>query len=114
MFFFVKILISSVVIALASWLAGRKSVLAGFIVTLPLVSMLSVLFFYLEYRDMEKINRFAASILIAVPLSLTSFIPFLLNQWFKMSFALTYISGIGLLAAAYWIHRLVLKASSFR
>ena len=113
MFFLVKILISATLIAVASWLAGRQTVLAGFIVALPLVSMLSILFSYLEYRDMEKINQFANSILMAVPLSLIFFLPFLLNRWLKMNFALTYLSAIGCLAVAYFIHHLIFKSSIF-
>ena len=114
MFFLAKVLISSVLIAFASWLSRRQSVLAGFIIALPLVSMLSILFSYWEYRDMEKINQFAASIFMAVPLSLVFFVPFLLNKWVKMSFALTYLSAIGCLAAAYFIHHLIFKSSLFR
>ena len=114
MFFLAKILISATVIAFASWLSGRLSVLAGFIVALPLVSILSILFSYMEYRDMNKVNQFATSILIAVPLSLVFFLPFLLNKWLKMSFALTYVSAIGCLAAAYMLHHLIFKTSFFR
>ena len=114
MFFLVKILISATLITFASWLAGRQTVLAGFVVALPLVSMLSILFSYLEYRDMEKINQFANSILTAVPLSLIFFIPFLLNKWLKMNFALTYLSAIGCLVVAYFVHHLIFKSSIFR
>ncbi|MBI3999480.1 MAG: hypothetical protein HY351_02595, partial [Candidatus Omnitrophica bacterium] len=53
-FFLVKLLISSLIIAFVSWLAGKQSILAGFVVALPLVSMLAILFSYLEYRDMDK------------------------------------------------------------
>ena len=114
MFFLAKVVISSVIIAFASWFSGKHSILAGFVVALPLVSMLAILFSYLEYRDMDKINQFAVSIFAAVPLSLLFFVPFLLNKWFKMNFALTYLSAIGLLAAAYLIHQLIFKTSLFR
>ena len=106
--FVVKILISSVIIAFSSWLAGRKPVLAGFIVALPLVSILSIFFSYLEYRDMDKINQYAVSILAAVPLSLAFFIPFILNRWFKMNFPMTFGLALGGLALAYWVHRALL------
>lgn len=109
MLFLIKILISAVVIAYASWLAGRNSVLAGFIVALPLVSILSIALSYFEYRDMEKINQFAVSILAAVPLSLTFFIPFMLNRWLKMNFSITFALAIGCLALAYFVHTAVFK-----
>jgi hypothetical protein len=112
--FIVKILLSSAILVGASWLAGKNSVLAGFIIALPLMSMLAILFSYLQYRDMARINEFANSILIAVPLSLTFFIPFLLNKWLKMGFALTYILAIGCLAAAYLLHSLIFKSGLFK
>lgn len=107
--FLLKIFISGLIIAFASWLAGRNTTLAGFIVALPLISILSILWSYAEYRDMNKINQFATSILVAVPLSLTFFIPFVLNKWLKMNFSLTFLLGIGLLAVAYFIHSLIFR-----
>ena len=111
-FFILKIIISGLVIAIASWLAGRNPVLAGFLVALPMISMMSILFSYLEYRDMGKINQFAVSILVSVPLSLLFFVPFVMNKWLKMNFALTYLSAIGCLALAYLAQSLIFRNSS--
>lgn len=107
--FLTKSLLSGVLIAFASWLAGRKPILAGFIIALPLMSILSIIFSYLEYRDMQKINQFAVSILAAVPLSLSFFIPFLLNRWLKMSFPVTYALAVSGVALAYLAHSLIFK-----
>ncbi len=109
MLFLIKVLISAAVIAYASWLAGRNTALAGFIVALPLVSILSIVLSYLEYRDMEKINQFAVSILAAVPLSLVFFVPFVLNRWLRMNFPITFVLAIGCLVLAYFLHAAVLK-----
>ena len=109
MFFIFKIIISGVIIAYASWLAGRRPVLAGFIIALPLMSILSILFTYIQYRDMEKMNQFALSILVAVPLSLTFFIPFVLNRWLHLSFWLTYSCALGCVTLAYFAHHFLFK-----
>ena len=109
MLFAIKTIMSGIVIAFASWLAGKKPVLAGFIVALPLVSILSIVWSYLEYRDMDKINQFAISILVAVPLSLFFFVPFVLNKWLKMNFPLTLALGMGCLALAYFLHSLLFR-----
>ena len=109
MFFVVKILIAGFIIALASWLSAKKTVLAGFIVALPLVSILSILFAYIEHRNMAKINEFALSIVVAVPLSMAFFVPFLLNKWLKLNFHESFLSGIVLLAVAYYLHQFLLK-----
>lgn len=110
MFFIIKIVISACLIAFASWLAGKKPILAGFIIALPLTSLLGILFAYVEHHDMEKINQFATSIVVAVPLSLVFFIPFLANKWLKMNFALSFFTGIVLLAGAYVVHTTLLKS----
>lgn len=107
--FALKMLVSSGLIAFASWLAGRKPTLAGFIIALPLTSMLSILFAYHEHRDMQRINQFASSILIAVPLSLAFFIPFLLNKWMKMGFWPTFAAALVCLAGAYFAATIFLK-----
>ncbi len=109
-----KILFSGAVIAYSSWLAGRKPVLAGFIIALPIMSMLSIIFSYLEYRDMQKINEFAVSILVAVPLSLLFFLPFVLNKWLKLNFGVTYGLAVGVLTAGYLIHNFIAQKGWFR
>ncbi len=102
-----KIIISGIIIAFASWLAGKRPILAGFVIALPLMSMLGILFTYAEYKDMEKINQFAVSILVAAPLSLTFFVPFVVNRWIKLNFMWTYLAAIGCLALAYWVHQAI-------
>ena len=108
-FFIFKVIFSGLIIALASWLAGRHPVLAGFLIALPIMSILSIFFSYMQYRDMEKINQFARSIFIGVPISMTFFAPFILNKWLKMNFALTYLLALFCLAAAYAVHHMILK-----
>jgi phosphatidylserine synthase len=109
MWFILKIFVSAFVIAFASWLSGKKPHLAGFIVALPLVSVLSILFSYVQYKDMKQIDQFATSILTAVPLSLLFFVPFVLNRWLKLSFIPTYLMGFAFLFIGYFIHKTFLR-----
>ena len=110
MLFALRIFIAAGLITFASWLSGKKPVLAGFIIALPLSSLISLFFSYYEYRDMDKLNEYARSILAAVPLSLVFFIPFVLNRWLKMSFGVTMLSAIGLLVVAYFVHAALFKS----
>ena len=109
MLFALKIFVSATVIAFTSWLAGRKPILAGFIIALPLTSILAILFAYYEHRDMQKIDEFASSILVTVPLSLVFFVPFLLNRWMKLSFIPTFLMALAFLILAYFFASMVLK-----
>ena len=74
--FALKVIFSGIIIAFASWLSIKKPILAGFIIALPLMSLISIFFSYLEHKDMEKTILFSKSILVGVPASLTFFIPF--------------------------------------
>ncbi len=100
-FFIFKIVLSGLIIASVSWLAGKNAPLAGFLTALPLMSVLGIAFAYWQYRDMEKLNEYAVSIVTAVPLSLVFFLPFILNRWLKMNFALTYGLAFVALFVAY-------------
>ncbi len=110
MLFTFKIIISALIVAFASWLAGKKTILAGFVVALPLISILTILFIYIEHRDMSKIRQFISSLFVAIPLTLAFFIPFLLNKWLKLSFTFSFLLGIMLLFVAYFIHSAILKS----
>ena len=112
--FLAKLLLSASVIAFATWLAGKRPVMAGFIIALPLVSMLSVFLSYLEHRDMDKTNAFAVSIVTAIPLSLTFFLPFFFNRWLKMGFALTYGLAVLSVFISYSLYNLATKGGLFR
>ena len=110
-----KIIFSACVIAFSSWLAGKRPELAGFIVALPLVTLLVLPFNFAEYHDPENTITFAKSIMIAVPLSLTFFLPFLVADKIMVmvpnGFGFWAIYGLGLacLGAAYLSHKWVVK-----
>lgn len=110
-----KIALSACVIAFASWLSGKRPDLAGFIIALPLATLLVLPFSYAEYQDAEATARFAQSIFLAVPLSLTFFIPFLFAKPIMATLPNGYqfwgVYGLGLvcLIAAYLLHQYIMK-----
>jgi hypothetical protein len=104
-----KILLSASIIAGISWYAGKNPSLAGFLIALPVISILAISFSYFQYRGMEKINQFASSIVVSIPLSLLFFLPFILNRWLKWSFIPILLLGIILLFVGYLIHSRIFK-----
>ena len=108
-FVVLKILLSASIIAGISWYAGKNPSLAGFLIALPILSILAISFSYFQYRDMEKINQFANSIVVSIPLSLLFFAPFILNRWLKWSFFPIVLSGFILLFVGYLIHSRIFK-----
>jgi hypothetical protein len=104
-----KIAISASVIALASWLSNKKPELAGFIIALPLSTMLVLLFSYTEYQDPAASVRFAKSIFAAIPISLLFFVPFLLASRLPFGFWGIYATGFLLLVLGYFAHSFIMK-----
>ena len=104
-----KIFFAATVIAFTSWLSNKKPEIAGFIVALPLVSILAILFSYLEFRDSQTTITFAKSILIAVPVSYLFFLPFFMAEKFHLGFWSCFLAGFGLLIAGFFVHQLLLS-----
>ena len=105
MFFFVKVLIAGVIISFASWLSGQYPKLSGFIIALPIASLIAIIFSYYEHQDVEKTVTFTKSIVIAVPISYLFFLPYFFAKQFNMNFWMIYGSGILLLALGFFIHK---------
>lgn len=110
MIFFLKIGLSASIIAFASWLAGKRPELAGFIVALPLATLLVLPFSHIEHQDPATSVRFAQSIFTAIPLSLLFFVPFLLASRLGWGFWGLYASGLCLLTLGYFLHRAIMGA----
>ncbi|MGY8776056.1 hypothetical protein [Spongiibacter tropicus] len=104
-----KIIVAASVIGFASWLADKKPILAGFLVAMPLVSILAILFSYLEHRDAQSTITFAKSIMLGVPASYFFFIPFFLAERLHLGFWQSYLAGLLLLVAAFFAHRAVMQ-----
>ncbi|MEK7666938.1 MAG: hypothetical protein AAB406_04650 [Pseudomonadota bacterium] len=107
--FLVKVLISALVIALASELAKRDSFWGALLVALPLTSILAISWLYAETRDNLLVTRFARDIFLLVPGSLLFFLPFLLESKTRLGFLPNLLAGLVLLALAVWGMRRVLS-----
>ena len=105
--FFVKVLISSIIISFASWLSFKKPQISGFIVALPLVSIISLAFSFLEHQDKDKTILFAKSIVVGIPASLLFFVPFFFSKMFSLNFWTTYILGLMFLVLGFYIHKFI-------
>lgn len=101
-------LVSALVIGIAAWLSRRYPNTAGFIVALPLATMLVLPLAYLQHRDAGSVFEMARSILVALPITLLFFVPFLLRD--RFSFWGAYGVGCALLPLGYFLHRAVMRA----
>jgi hypothetical protein len=105
-----NVLISATVISFASWLSGRFPTAAGFLVALPLATLLILPLSYREHGSAETTILLAKSIFVAIPISLTFFIPFLLSSRFSLSFWQAYALGCLALPLGFLVHRVLTRA----
>ena len=104
--FFVHMLLSSAVIATTAWLARAKPGLGGFLISLPLSTLIVLPLLQIQTGDTGA-TELARSIFWALPLSLVFFLPFLASERWGLGFWTSYFSGIALLAGAYFVHRAI-------
>lgn len=109
MIFALNVLVSAVVISTASWLSGRLPTAAGFFVAMPLATMLVLPLSYLQHGSVENSVTMAKSVLLAIPISLTFFVPFLLAERLALSFWQAYALGCAALPLGYFVHRFATK-----
>ena len=108
--FALNVLVSALMISFASWLSGRAPGLAGFMVALPLATMLVLPLSYAEHGSQASTLELARSIFVAIPISLCFFLPFLFAERFQLSFWTAYALGCGALPIAFFVHRAITRA----
>jgi hypothetical protein len=89
-------LVSALMIGVAAWLSRRYPVNAGFLIALPLATMLVLPLAYLQHRDPDSTFQMARSILVALPI--------------RFSFWGAYALGCALLPLGYFVHRAIMRA----
>lgn len=74
LYYLLKILISAVIIASVSEIAKRSSIWAALLASLPLVSLLAIIWLYIDTKDIQRITSLSKDILWLVIPSLLFFI----------------------------------------
>jgi ABC-type dipeptide/oligopeptide/nickel transport system permease subunit len=107
--FFTKLVISAFIIALSSELAKRSTFFAAILISLPLTSILGLIWTYYETRSAEKVMSLSNNILLMVIPSLVFFalLPLLLKAGARFELALV-LSMAGT-AVMYGLYVVILK-----
>ena len=104
-----KLLLSVAILLGAAEVAKRSPVLGAVIIALPLVSMLSMVWLYLDTKDSAKVSEFARDIFFLVPPSLLFFLPFLLEPRTNWPFWQNFSLGFVIMVAAMGIINFLIK-----
>ena len=94
-------------IAGLSSLATRQPVLAGYLIALPISTILALSFAYLQSGNGETVARFALSVFSALPVTLMFFVPFFFYSRFKGSYWVYLLAGIAMLYVGFFVHRAI-------
>ena len=105
--FFLKVLISALVIAGASELAKQHRLLAAAIISLPLTSLLAIVWIHLESGDRQLITTMSQDIFWLVTASLIFFIVFPILLRYGLHFWLSMAIACGLTSAGYGVYMLL-------
>ena len=105
MYLLLKALLSGLVIAVASELARRSSVLGAVLISLPLTSILAAIWLYRDTRDPGEVAALSWSILWVIAPSLVFFVvlPLALEHGVEFWVALGLACGSTALAYAGWL-----------
>jgi len=97
----VKYLLSAAIVVAVTEIAKRSSVFGGLVASLPLVSLLAVIWLYQETRDVTKISSLCTSILwLVLPsLVLLALLPALLKM--RVAFYPAFAASIAATIASY-------------
>ena len=89
--YFLKVFISSAIIVLVSEIAKKDNIIGGLIASIPIVSVLSMIWLYIDTNDIDKVKALANGILWMIFPSMSFFIvlPILINCGIKFYLSLT-------------------------
>ena len=108
MYFTLKILLTVLIIVTISEISRRSTILAGIIASIPLTSLLAIIWIYFETQNLGSIKNLSGNILLMIPPSLSFFIclPLLIDM--KIEFYLSVSFSILVTAFVYWLYFYIL------
>lgn len=103
LYYLTKIAITTVLIVAISEIAKRSSFAGALLASIPLVSVLAMLWLYVDTKDVTKVSALATSVFWLVLPSLALFVslPLLLKQ--GLNFYLSISISIGFTILCYWL-----------
>ncbi len=102
-YYVLKIVITTLLIVLISEIAKRSSFVGALLASVPLVSVLAMLWLYIDTKNISKVSALSSGIfwLVLPSLSLFVTLPLLLKQ--GINFYLSISLSIGVTIFSYWI-----------
>ncbi|OFX21314.1 MAG: hypothetical protein A2041_06980 [Bacteroidetes bacterium GWA2_31_9b] len=107
--FIIKVILTSVLIVTISEVGKRNSIMAAVYASLPLTTLLAIVWLYLDTKDIHKVSSLSWNVLIAVVPSFVFLISLPLLIKYGFSFWISLSISIILTVIAYVIYVTILK-----
>lgn len=107
-YYIAKVVVTAVLVVLISEISKRSSFIGAVLASVPLTSVLAMIWLYIDTGDIGKVSELASSVFWLVLPSLALFValPVLLAQGVNFYLGLTV--SIGITAIFYWVMVVVL------
>ena len=108
-YYIAKIAVTAIVVVLISEISKRSSLVGAVLASVPLTSVLAMLWLYIDTGDIAKVSDLANSVfwLVLPSLALFAALPVLLAQ--GINFYLSLAVSIGITAICYWVMVVILR-----
>lgn len=114
MLYFLKTVFAAVLIVAISELAKRSAILGAILASVPTISVLAILFLYLDTHSLSAVSRLSTGIFWMVLPSLIFFIALPVCLKFKMNFSFSFVFSLGLMIVFYFLMLLALRIFGLR
>jgi hypothetical protein len=109
MYFILKVLISAILIALISELSKRSQVAAAILASVPLVSVLAILWVYVGNHNTTEVATLSHGIFWMVLPSLVFFISLPVLLKYNVPFYIAMLASLAIMVACYFAMIFILK-----
>jgi hypothetical protein len=101
-YYIIKVVLSAVLIVAVSEASKKSSLIGGILASIPLVSVLAMIWLYIETKDIQKISQLSTSVfwLVLPSLSMFLLLPYLLKL--KLDFFLALLISIVVMVLCYY------------
>ena len=113
-YYVTKIIVTSVLVIAISELSKRNSFMGAILASLPLISILAILWLYTETQDVALVSNLSKNIFWFVLPSLAFFITFPLFLKFELNFYVSIGLSVGFTIGCYWLMIYALNAFGVR
>ncbi|WP_105615984.1 DUF3147 family protein [Vallitalea okinawensis] len=100
----IKTIITAILITFVAWISKKSPTIGGIVVSLPITSMLAMMWLYVDTKDNQVVMELSNSVVWALIPSILFFIcmSFLLKK--QLNFYLAMLISSGVMAGGYYIY----------